>query len=71
MVKTRELDLKTKGAIIALRNEGYSYRQIGERLNLAFSTVGYVVRRFASTQTHLSKPRTGRPRSTTISLTSK
>ena len=45
MVKTREPDLTTKGAIIALRNEGYPYRQIGEKLNLAFSTVGYVVRR--------------------------
>ncbi len=65
MVKTREIDLATKGAIKALADEGYSSRKVGEKLKVSYSTVNYTLRRFNRTKSHRNLPRSGRPRKTT------
>jgi transposase len=65
MVKTREIDLPTRGSIKTLKSEGYSSRQIQEKLGIPYSTINYTLRRLELTKSHCNKARTGRPRKTT------
>jgi transposase len=71
MVKSREIDLATRGSIKILSEEGYSSRKIAKRLAVAYSTVNYTLRRFKSTGKHNNLPRSGRPKSTTARIDKK
>lgn len=68
MVKTREIDLPTRGSIKTLKDEGYTSRQIGERLGIPYSTVNYTLKRFKNTNSFNNLRRSGRPRATTLDI---
>jgi hypothetical protein len=71
MVKTREIDLALRGSIKTLKDEGYSSREIGRKLNLPFSSVNYTLRRFEKTKSYTNIPRIGRPRATSSRIDKK
>jgi transposase len=71
MVKTKEIDLATRGSIKTLNEEGYSLREISQRLGVPFSTVNYTLKRFKKTKSHHNLARSGRPRATTAKIDDK
>ncbi|XP_066159118.1 uncharacterized protein [Euwallacea fornicatus] len=62
MVKTRELSAGTRANVILLRNQGNSYRKIANYLQLNFSTVRYIIKRYEERGTTENKIRKGRSR---------
>ena len=45
-----------------LHKEGYTYRQIAERIGCSFQHVGYILKRFQETGMFEDRHRTGRPK---------
>ncbi|CAK9801095.1 Transposable element Tc1 transposase [Anthophora plagiata] len=60
--KISELSISRREKIILLRHEGESYRKIGEKLNINFSTVRYVIKKQEETGSIKNKRRSGRPK---------
>lgn len=61
MAKTSEHSTFRKNMIIKLHSKGKSYRQIANKLEISFSTVRNIVKKFRQTGSVLNKPRSGRP----------
>jgi transposase len=61
MPRSKELSSEVKGQIIGMSNSGKSARQIGRELDIAETTVGYVIRKFRMTGSSENKSRSGRP----------
>ncbi|CAK9818393.1 Transposable element Tc1 transposase [Anthophora quadrimaculata] len=64
--KKSELSLCVRNEIISLHKRGESYRKIGNSLNLSFSTVRNVIKKFKDTGSVENKTRSGRPQALTI-----
>ena len=60
-----ELSPSTRGAIIALRDEGLSYRAIADKFGVSKSTAHYTYKRHLKYGTTKSLPRPGRPHAVT------
>jgi transposase len=65
MPKTVELTPKKRSAIVALRNEGLTYREIGAKLHVSKSSVERAVKLVSETGQYNHRQRSGRPRTTT------
>ena len=65
MGRSRELPTETRSQIVLLRAEGYSMREIARRFRISVGTVSKTINRVLGTQSFASRPRSGRPRSTT------
>lgn len=59
--KSKEIGADERKIILKLRDEGKSYREIARTIGRSHSSVQYVVQNFKSTNSILSKPRSGRP----------
>jgi IS30 family transposase len=68
MVKAKEICLATRGSITTLKDEGYSSREIGEKLGVPYSTVNYTLKRFKKTKSFYNLPISDRPRATTTEI---
>ncbi len=68
MGKSKKLDLATRGSIVTLRDESYSYRGIAERHNISFATVQTTINRFNMSGGYKTFSRSGRPRATTARI---
>ena len=62
MVKSRETTLSERTSVEVLRNEGFTYKYISEKLNIPLTTCKDVCRRKLKYSSHLNRPRTGRPK---------
>jgi transposase len=60
--KTKELSLVCKDRIVSLFKQGLSYRKIGTLLNVSFTTVQCVIKKFKTTNSTENNKRSGRPR---------
>lgn len=65
MPRGKSIGVAKRSSIITLHQEGYASRQIGERLNLAASTVKYTIRRYQETGELEDRDRPGPSRITT------
>lgn len=65
MGKNKEIPMEKRGAIIALYNEGMSYRIIAKKMKVSLKGVQSTIARFKDTGTFRSRSRTGRPKVTT------
>lgn len=61
MGKSGEFCTSFKNQIIKLHSKGLSYRKIANRLEISFSTVRNIIKKFRTTGSVLNKPRSGRP----------
>ena len=61
MPRGLELSIEIKGQIIGMINCNKSARQIGLELNIPYSTISYIVRRFNKTGSNENLPRSGCP----------
>ena len=61
----KDLSEGVRGQIIALTNEGYSQRQVAARIGVSKGAVQRTLERFRKTGSYSSRPKSGRPRSTT------
>nr|XP_042903079.1 uncharacterized protein LOC122270307 [Parasteatoda tepidariorum] len=59
--KKCEIPGSTREKIICLRELGKSYRDIGKKLKLSFSTVRSIIKKVEETGSTKNKPRSGRP----------
>ena len=57
----RETTLETRTSIQILVEEGYTQKAIAERLGVTQGTISKAIKRFQTTGSHHSKPRSGRP----------
>uniref|UniRef100_A0A3B1IQX0 Transposase Tc1-like domain-containing protein n=1 Tax=Astyanax mexicanus TaxID=7994 RepID=A0A3B1IQX0_ASTMX len=64
-MKTRELSMREKQAILKHRKEGKSIRAIGKTLGIATTTIWNVLKKKETTGVLSNRRRTGRPRKTT------
>ncbi|XP_036417843.1 uncharacterized protein LOC118801591 isoform X2 [Colossoma macropomum] len=64
-MKTKEVSMEIKQIIVSMRNEKKSIREIGKTLGLSKSTVGYILKKKASTGDVSNRKRPGRPRKAT------
>ncbi|XP_017790058.1 PREDICTED: uncharacterized protein LOC108572315 [Habropoda laboriosa] len=64
MAKRIEISIETRSAIITLRKEGYSLRNIARKLKVSYKGVLGTVTRFADIGSLKDKPRSGRPKIT-------
>jgi len=62
MVKQSEVSKTDRIVAATLHNEGYSLKQIAERISRSVSTVSDVIRRIKATGQFENSPRSGRPR---------
>ena len=60
--KKSEISVSVRDRVIFLRQNGQSYREIGKTLNLSFTTVQYIVKKYEKTKSTDNQPRTGRPK---------
>lgn len=67
MPKNRELSIEKRAEIITLHREGYTGREISNKIKIPQATIAYTIRRHSKTGSNASKKRTGRPRATTKS----
>jgi transposase len=67
IARNKELSSETHPSILVLRNEGYSMREISEKLKISYNAVYYSLQRTAQTGSNQNRKRSGRPRGT-ISL---
>ncbi|XP_008558725.3 transposable element Tcb1 transposase [Microplitis demolitor] len=65
MAKRKQITLEQRSAICTLREEGYSERQIAERLGISCKGVHYTLVRKQETGKNEDRKRSGRPKSTT------
>jgi transposase len=65
MGKYKEISLEKRGAIIALRNEGLSYRKIADKVSVSLKGVQSTISRFRDTGLYHDRDRKGRPKVTT------
>lgn len=65
-MKTRELSMGEKQAIVKLRKEGKSTRAIGQTLGIASTTIWNVLKKKETTGVLSNRRPTGRPRKTTV-----
>lgn len=65
MAKRKQITLEQRIAICTLREEGYSERQIAERLGISCKGVHYTLARKQETGKNEDRKRSGRPKSTT------
>ena len=65
MVKKNEIDFTVRISIKILKNEGYSSRDIRQKLNIPYSTVNYTLRKFKVTWNLENIQRSGRAGETT------
>lgn len=65
MPRGKSIGVATRSRIITLHEEGYASRQIGERLNVAPSTIKYTIRRYRETGDLEDRDRPGPSRITT------
>lgn len=65
-MKTRELSMGEKQAIVKLRKEGKSTRAIGQTLGIASTTIWKVLKKKETTGVLSNRRPTGRPRKTTV-----
>ena len=63
--KRKELNIETRSAIVTLRKEGHTIREIAKKVKIPQSTVGYTLKRFDQTGGNSSRKRRGRPKVTT------
>ena len=61
----KELDVEKRAAVVTLRGESYTIREIAQKLKLPRSTVSDTLKRFTETGQNKSRTRSGRPKSTT------
>ena len=61
----KDLSEGVRGQIIALTNEGYSQRQVAAKIGVSKGAVQRTLERFRKTGSYSSRPKSGRPRSTT------
>ena len=66
----KELSEGIRGQIIALSNEGFLQRTIAEKIKLSKSAVQRTFERFRDTESYSTNRRSGRPRATTLKVTS-
>lgn len=59
--KTRELATAERNDVIKLFNKGHSYRKISEMLEIPHITMGYIVRKYKTTDSVVNSSRSGRP----------
>ena len=52
----------TESSLVRFNKEGYTYRQIAERIGCSFQHVGYILKRFQETGMFEDRHRTGRPK---------
>ena len=71
MTKTREINFDVRISIKTLKDEGYTSREIEEKLKVPYSTVNYTLRRFKTTNCNKNKPRSGRPKANTARIDKK
>lgn len=64
MGRKAELNIEQRAVIVALRNEGYSTRQIALKTNCSQTAVVSALRRYQETGTNKSRGRSGRPKTT-------
>lgn len=62
--KRNEYSVTIRERCVALHNEGYGYRRIGQELGMPHTTVRAIVEKMQRTGTVLPAPRSGRPRKT-------
>ncbi|CAK9814099.1 Transposable element Tcb2 transposase [Anthophora plagiata] len=60
--KKSEISVSLRDRVIFLRKSGESYRKIGKALNLNFTTVQYIVKKYEETRSTDNRPRSGRPK---------
>lgn len=58
----KEIDIVQRARVVALRECGKTYREIGEIVGLSHTTCRYIVKRHTDTGTITSRPRPGRPK---------
>lgn len=61
-----ELSIDTRARISILREEGYSLRAIATRLRVSLGAVQKTINRFKASGVHKTRPRSGRPRATSV-----
>lgn len=66
MVKVTEVSLEKRAAIVALHDCGYSSRQIAKKIVVSQTSVVNAIRRYQQTGSNKTRPRSGRPRVTTV-----
>ena len=65
MMKKQETDIVLRTRIITLFEEGYSQREISEKVDCPKSTVGDIIKKYKDTGSIYSKEGRGRKRKTT------
>ena len=55
-----------RGQIIPLSHEGFSQRQIAEKIGVSKGAVQQTLEKFQGTKSYSTKPRSGRPRATNL-----
>ena len=61
----KDLSEGVRGKIIALTNEGYSQREVAAKMGVSKGAAQRTLERFRKTGSYSSRPKSGRPRSTT------
>ncbi|GIY50954.1 hypothetical protein CDAR_593081 [Caerostris darwini] len=57
-----ELPISLREKIVSLRENGLSYREIGKKVNVCFSTVRYIIKRHTERGSPSNNLRSGRPK---------
>ncbi|GIY59046.1 hypothetical protein CDAR_275511 [Caerostris darwini] len=60
--KKSELPISLREKIVSLRENGLSYREIGKKVNVCFSTVRYIIKRHKERGSTSNSLRSGRPK---------
>lgn len=58
------ISLEKRAQMVVLKEDGYSLREIGERLGCNYSSVSYVLKKYHEQGSVVTLPRSGRPRKT-------
>lgn len=65
MPRGKTISVEKRSAVITLHQEGYSVRQIGEKVHLAKSSVDNIIKRYRATESLDDRDRAGPSRITT------
>ena len=66
MPRSKEIPLALRDQAVGLARAGKTYREIATILNINYSTVYYVIKKYKDTGSTINLPRTGRPKSITL-----
>ena len=66
MPRSREIPLALRDQAVGLARTGKTYREIATILNIHYSTVYYVIRKYKDTGSTINHPRKGRPKSISL-----